>query len=60
MWLMSTVFATSPWDLGSIIPETQKMILDAVLPSTQHYKVRVKGKVKQSWELNSTLPYTSV
>ena len=41
-----------PGDLGSIpgrvIPKTQKMVLDASLLSTQHYKVRIKGKVEQS------------
>ena len=46
------VFANGPGDLGSIpgrvIPKTQKMVLDASLLSTQHYKVRIKGKVEQS------------
>ena len=48
------VFTNSPGDLGSIpgrvIPKTQKMVLDASLLNTQHYKVRIKGKVKQSRE----------
>ena len=48
------VFANGPGDLGSIpgrvIPKTQKMVLDASLLNTQHYKVRIKGKVKQSKE----------
>ena len=48
------VFANGPADLGSIpgrvIPKTQKMVLDASLLNTQHYKVRIKGKVKQSRE----------
>ena len=35
------------------------MVLDAALLSTQHYKVSIKGKVEQSWEWSSTLPYTS-
>ena len=26
------------------------MVLDAPLLNTQHYKVRIKGKVEQSWE----------
>ena len=47
-------FANGPGDLGSIpgrvIPKTQKMVLDASLLNTQHYKVRIKGKVKQSRE----------
>ena len=49
---MSRVFANGPGNQGSIpgriIPKTQKIILDASLPSTQHYKVRIKGKVEQS------------
>ena len=48
------VFANGPEDLGSIpgrvIPKTQKMVLDASLLNTQHYKVRIKGKVEQSRE----------
>ena len=48
------VFANGPGDLGSIpgrvIPKTQKMVLDASLLNTQHYKVRIKGKVEQSME----------
>ena len=57
--LMSRVFANGPGGRGSIsgrvIPKTQKkkkkkkkkkMILDATLLNTQHYKVRIKGKVE--------------
>ena len=48
------VFANGPGDLGSIpgrvISKTQKMVLDASLLNTQHYKVRIKGKVEQSRE----------
>ena len=48
------VFANGPGGLGSIpgrvIPKTQKMVLDASLLNTQHYKVRIKGKVEQSRE----------
>ena len=58
------VFANGPGDLGSIpgrvIPKTQKMVLDASLLSTQHYKVRIKGKVEQFRERSSALPYTLV
>ena len=39
---------------GRVIPKTQKMVLDAALLSTQHYKVRIKGKVEQSREWSST------
>ena len=59
---MSRVFANSPGDQGSIqgrvIPKTQKMVLDAALLSTDHYNVRIKGKVEQSSEWSSALPYT--
>ena len=57
---MVRVFANSPGDLGSIpgrvIPKTQKMVLDATLLNTQHYKVRIKDKVEQSRERGSALP----
>ena len=50
--LMSRVLANGLGDRGSIpgrvIPKTQKMVLDVALLSTQHYKVRIKGKVEQS------------
>ena len=58
------VFANGPGDLGSIpgrvIPKTLKMELDTSLLNTQHYKLRFKGKVEQSWEWSSALPYTLV
>ena len=38
--------------------ETQKMVLDAALLNTQHYKVRIKGKVEKSREWSSALPNT--
>ena len=48
------VFANGPGDLGSIpgrvIPKIQKMVLDASLLNTQHYKVWIKGKVEPSRE----------
>ena len=62
--IMVRVFANGPGDLGSIpgrvIPKTQKMVPDAILLYTQDYKVRIKGKVEQSRERSSALPYTSV
>ena len=58
------VFANGLGDLGSIpgrvIPKTLKMELDTTLLNTQHYKVRFKGKVEQSREWSSALPYTLV
>ena len=45
---MIKVFVSGRGDLGSIpgrvIPKTEKMVLDASLLNTQHYKVRIKGK----------------
>ena len=61
---MVRVFANGPGDLGLIldrvITKTQKMVLDASLLKTQLYKVRIKGKVEQSWERNWALPYILV
>ena len=58
------LFANGPGDLGSIpgrvIPKTLKMVLDTYLLNTQQYKVRIKGKVQQSWEMSRALAYTSV
>ena len=45
---------------GRIIPKTLKMVLDTSLLSTQQYKVCIEGKVEQSRERSSSLPYTSV
>ena len=62
--LIGRVFANGPEDWGSIpgrvIPKTKKTLLDTSLLNTQHYKVRIKGKVEQSRESSSALPYTSV
>ena len=41
---------------GRVIPKTQKMVLDASLLNTQHYKVWIKGKVEQSWKRSSAPP----
>ena len=45
---MDRVFANGPGNRGSIpgrvIPKTQKMVLNATLLNTQHYKVRIKSK----------------
>ena len=60
--LMIWVFANGPGEQGSIpawvILKTQKMVLDATLVSTQPYKVRIKGKVEQSWKRSSALSPT--
>ena len=51
---MIRTFSYGPGDRGSIpghvIPKTKKMVLDAALLYTQHYKVRIKAKVEQSME----------
>ena len=60
--LMSRVFASGPGDRGSVpgqvIQKTQKVVLDSAWLNAQHYKVRIKGKVEQSWEWSIALPYT--
>ena len=47
--LVGRVIANGPGNRGSIpgrlIPKTQKVILDASLLNTQHYKVRIKSKI---------------
>ena len=62
--LVGRVFVNGLEDLGSItgriIPKTLKMVLDTSLLNTQQYKVHIKGKVEQSRERSSALPYTSV
>ena len=40
--------------------ESQKMVLDAALLKTQHYKVTIKSEVEQSSERSSVIPYISV
>ena len=58
------MFASGPEDLGSIpgrvIPKIFKIVIDTFLLNTQQYKVRIKGKVEQSREKSSALPYTLV
>ena len=62
--LINRVFGNGSGDLGSILgqvrPKTQKMVLDAALLNTQHYKVQIKGKVEQSQERSHALPYILV
>ena len=62
--LLGRVFTNGPRDLGLIpgrvIPKTLKMVLDTSLLNTQQYKVPIKGKVEQSRERSSALPYTPV
>ena len=61
---MSRMFANDPggWGsiLGRVISKSQKMILDAALLNTQHYKVRIEGEVEQSRKWSSALLHKSV
>ena len=49
---MVRVLTNDPADRGSTTSR--------VIPTTQHYKVRIKGKVEQSRERISALSYTLV
>ena len=40
--------------------QSQLLVLYISFFNTQQYKVRIKGKVEQSRERNSALPYVSV
>ena len=58
------MFDNGPGDLSSIsgrvIRKTLKMVFDTYLLNTQRYKVGIKSKVEQSWEMSSVFPYTLV
>ena len=58
------VFANGVGDqcsiLGLVLPKTLKMVLDTSFFNTLQYKARIRGKVEQSRERSSALPYTSV
>ena len=62
--MMVRVIANGPGELGSIPGrvrlKTQKMVLDASLLNTQHYKVKTNSKVEQSRERSNALLYTLV
>ena len=62
--IMVRVLANDPVDgdsiPGRVIPKTQKMVLNATLLNTQHYKVRINGKVEQCREKSSALHYNLV
>ena len=63
-FILYSVFIKDPGDQGSIPgqirPKTQKMVLDASLLYTQHYKVWIRGKMEQSRKRSSALLYTLV
>ena len=46
--------------VGSVFASGPPVVPDTSLLNTQQYKVRIKGKVEQSRERSSALPYTSV
>ena len=54
--LVGRVFANSLGDRDL----KKTTVLDTSLLNTQHYKVRIKGKVELSRERSSALPYTSI
>ena len=58
------MFANGPGDRGSIpgcvLPKTLKVVFYTSLFNTQQRKVCIKGKVYQSKERGSAIPYTSV
>ena len=58
MCLMSREFGNGHGELGPI--KDSKMVLDDASLNTQLYKVKIKGKVEQSREWSSALPYTSM
>ena len=70
--LMSRAFPNGLGDRGSILvlviqktkkkkkKKKKKMVLDITLLNTEHYEVRIKGKVLQFRVSSSALPYTSV
>ena len=64
MILVDRMFAYGPGDRGSIpggvIPKTQKLVLDTSLLSSQHYKVRIKGKMEQFRQRSIALTNTLV
>ena len=48
------------FNLWSSHTKDSKMVLDAALLNSRNYKVCIKGKVEQSKERSSALPFTSV
>ena len=42
---------------GQVMPKTQKTVLDASLLNTQHYNVSIRGKVEESRQSSSVIPY---
>ena len=61
---MVIVFANGPGDRDSIpgwvMPKTQKVVLDASLINTQHYKVQIKSKWSYTGKGERLLQYLGV
>ena len=53
---MNRVFANGLEGWGSILVRVIPKVVDAVLLNSQYYKVRIKGKMKQSRERSSAIP----
>ena len=53
--IMVRVFTRETWVQSQVesYQRGQKIVLDAFLLNTQHYKVRIKDKVGQFWEMSS-------
>ena len=59
LMFMSSVFPNGPGSIpGRIIPKTLKLVLNTALLNTQHYKVRIKGRVEQTRKWSRALPNT--
>ena len=61
-WVERSLVVWKTWVQSQVTSyqRLKKMVLDTSLLNTQQYKVRIKGKVEQSRERSSALPYTSV
>ena len=56
-WIECSPMVQETWVQSQVcvIPKTLQMVLDTSMLNTQQYKVRIKGKVKQSRKRSSTL-----
>ena len=61
-WVECSPMVLETWVQSQVrvIPKTLKTVLDTSLLNIQQYKVRIQGKVEQSRERGSALPYTLV
>ena len=58
---MVRVFANGLGSItGQVVPKTPKIVINASLLNSQHFNVQIKGKMEQSRERSSALPYTLV